>query len=186
MELNQITAAVADMLAARRLAVAEASSLSGSAERDYAVALNEAFADMSVAWFTIEHNAKGAEAELVHAEKAAFFKVLHEKHHKGKHPNPSTPWARVRKEAADQIKAAILRDAAESGAEIPADLMESAESTGARHRKSLTLRFTENLTADYKAGKRAEKDGTIQQREAAALVHIASALGALGIDISAL
>jgi hypothetical protein len=92
----------------------------------------------------------------------------------------------VRKEAADQIKAAVLREAAESGAEIPAELMESAESTGARHRKSLTLRFTENLTADYKAGKRAEKDGTIQQREAAALVHIASALGALGIDISAL
>jgi hypothetical protein len=186
MQLNQISSAVADMLAVRRLAVAEASSLSGSAERDYAVALNEAFEGLSVAWFTIEHNAKGAEAELIHAEKAAFFKVLHEKHHKGKHPNPSTPWARVRKEAADQIKAAVLREAAESGAEIPAELMESAESTGARHRKSLTLRFTENLTADYKAGKRAEKDGTIQQREAAALVHIASALGALGIDISAL
>jgi len=186
MELNKIAIGVADMLEVRRNAVAEASSVSGSAERDYAIALNEAFADMSVAWYTIEHNAKGVEADLVHTEKAALFKVLHEKHHKGKHPNPSTPWARIRKEAADQIKAAVLREAAESGAEIPADLMESAESTGARHRRSLTLRYTENLTADYKAGKRAEKEGTIQQREAAALVHIASALSALGIDISAL
>ncbi len=186
MELNQITAAVADMLAARRLAVAEASSLSGSAERDYAVALNEAFADMSVAWFTIEHNAKGAEANLVHAEKAAFFKVLHEKHHKGKHPNPSTPWARVRKEAADQVKAAVLREAAESGAEIPAELMESAESTGARHRKSLTLRMTDELSALYKAGRKAETSGEILKREADALAYVASALGALGIDISAL
>ncbi len=186
MELNQIASAVADMLAVRRLAVAEASSVSGSAERDYALALNDAFAGLSVAWFTIEHNAKGAEAELIHAEKAAFFKVLHEKHYKGKHPNPSVPWGRVRKLAADEIREAIKREAAASGAELPADLMESADSTGARHRKSLTLRFTENLTADYKAGRRAEKDGTIQQREAAALVHIASALGALGIDISAL
>ena len=186
MELNKISSAVADMLAVRRLAVAEASSVSGSAERDYAVALNEAFEGLSVAWFTIEHNAKGAEAELIHAEKAAFFKVLHEKHYKGKHPNPSVPWGRVRKLAADEIREAIKREAAASGAELPADLMESADSTGARHRKSLTLRFTDELSALYKAGRKAETSGEIQQREAAALVHIASALGALGIDISAL
>jgi hypothetical protein len=186
MQLNQISSAVADMLAVRRLAVAEASSLSGSAERDYAVALNEAFEGLSVAWFTIEHNAKGAEAELIHAEKAAFFKVLHEKHHKGKHPNPSTPWARVRKEAADQIKAAVLREAAESGAEIPAELMESAESTGARHRKSLTLAFVSELSPLYRRGRKAEKEGTIQKREAAAFAHIAAALTELGVDLATL
>ena len=186
MELNKIASAVADMLTERRNAVAEASSVSGSAERDYAVALNEAFGGLSVAWFTIEHNAKGAEAELIHAEKAAFFKVLHEKHYKGKHPNPSVPWGRVRKLAADEIREAIKREAAASGAELPADLMESADSTGARHRKSLTLRMTDELSALYKAGRKAETSGEIQQREAAALVHIASALGALGIDISAL
>jgi len=186
MELNKIASAVADMLTERRNAVAEASSVSGSAERDYAVALNEAFEGLSVAWFTIEHNAKGAEAELIHAEKAAFFKVLHEKHYKGKHPNPSVPWGRVRKLAADEIREAIKREAAASGAELPAELMESADSTGARHRKSLTLRMTDELSALYKAGRKAETSGEIQQREAAALVHIASALGALGIDISAL
>ena len=46
--------------------------------------------------------------------------------------------------------------------------------------------MTDELSALYKAGRKAETSGEIQQREAAALVHIASALGALGIDISAL
>jgi hypothetical protein len=186
MEMNQITLAVADLVAARRTQAAEAAAGMGSAEREYGEALNEAFAGLSVAWFTIEHNAKGAEANLVHAEKAAYFKVLNEKHPSGKYPNPSVPWARVRKYAAESIREAIKREAAESGAEIPAELMESAESTGARHRKSLTLRMTDELSALYKAGRKSETSGEILKREADALTYIASALGALGIDISAL
>lgn len=183
MSINQVIAAVADIVKAAREAAAEAAGRSYGAEREYARALNDA---LFPTWFKVEHNDKGAEAELVHAEKQAFFKLLHEKHPSGKYPNTSVPWGRVRKYAQEELEADIRRQAAESGEAIPEGMEAGADSTGARHRRSLTLRFTENLTADYKAGKRAEKEGTIQKREAAALVHIAAALGELGIDISAL
>ena len=183
MSINHITAAVADVIARARESAAEAAGRSYGAERAYAKALNDAFGELSVAWFTVEHNAKGAEADIVHAEKAAYFKALHAKHPAGKYPNPSVPWARVRKYAQEELKAAFGGaddESGESGGEG------SGESVGAKHSRSLTLRYTEELTALFKAGRRAEKEGVIQSKEAQALVHISSALGALGIDISAL
>lgn len=186
MQVNQITSALEDMLAAVREAAASAATATGSAERDYARALNEAFATLSVQWYTIEHNAKGAEANLIHDEKSKFFKLLHEKHHSGKYSNPSTVWARVRKEAANAHKEALRVEAAATGQEIPAELIEAAESTGARHRKSLTLSYTEDLSNLYRKGRKAEKDGVISERESRVHLAIIQALNELGIDINTL
>jgi hypothetical protein len=181
MSINQIVAAVSSIVAEAREQAAEAAGRSYGAEREYAKALNEHFDTLSVAWFTIEHNAKGAEAEMVHAEKRAYFKALNDKHPTGKYPNPSVPFARVRKYAQEELELAF------GGAEAEGATDTEAEGSGnARHTRSLTLRLTEDLSGCYKAGKRAERDGLIQTKEAEALVHIASALGALGIDISQL
>ena len=186
MQVNQITSAIEDILAPAREAAAVAASATGSAERDYSLALNEAFATLSVQWYTIEHNAKGAEANLIHDEKAKFFKLLHEKHYLGKHSNPSTVWARVRKEAANAHKEALRVEAAATGEAVPAELMEAADSTGARHRKSLTLSYTEGLSNMYRKGRKAEKEGTISEREKRVHLAIIQGLNELGIDINTL
>ena len=183
MSINQVIAAVADIVKAAREAAAEAAGRSYGAEREYARALNDA---LFPAWFKVEHNDKGAEAELVHAEKQAFFKLLHEKHPSGKYPNTSVPWGRVRKYAQEELEADIRRQAAESGEAIPEGMEAGADSTGARHTRSLALRMTEELTTLWKAGRKAEKEGTIQKREADSLVHIGNALAALGLDLSTL
>lgn len=182
MAINQLVKAVADAVAAARESAAEAAGRSYGAEREYAKALNEAFVDLSIAWFTVEHNAKGAEAELVHAEKALYFKALHAKHPAGKYPNPSVPWARVRKYAQEELRAAFDTPEGEGGEGEGGE----GDSVGAKHTRSLALRMTEELTTLWKAGRKAEKDGTIQTREAAALVQVGNALQALGLDLATL
>ena len=107
MTINQIVGAVSNLVAAAREQAAEAAGRSYGAEREYAKALNDEFGGLSVAWFTVEHNDKGAEANIVHSEKALYFKALHAKHPAGKYPNPSVPWARVRKYAQEELKAAF-------------------------------------------------------------------------------
>ena len=183
MTLNTITQAVSSIVASAREEAASAAARNYGAERDYAKVLNDHFATLSVAWFTVEHNAKGAEAELVHAEKRAYFKALNDKHPDGKYPNTSVPWARVRKYAQEELELAF--GTGDSDSDTDSDT-EAEGSDKARHTKSLTLRYVDELTTLFKAGKRAERDGLIQTKEAQALTHIASALGALGIDISQL
>ena len=178
---NQIVSAVSNQVAAAREQAAEAAGRSYGAEREYAKALNDAFGDLSIAWFTVEHNAKGAEADLVHAEKALYFKALHAKHPSGKYPNPSVPWARVRKYAQEELKASFETDPM-----VNPDEQGEGDSVGAKHTRSLSLRMTEELTLIWKAGRKAEKDGTIQTREAAALVQVGNALQALGLDLASL
>ena len=182
MSINQIVKAVSNLVAIAREQAAEAAGRSYGAEREYAKALNDEFASLSISWFTVEHNAKGAEAELVHAEKALYFKALHAKHPSGKYPNPSVPWARVRKYAQEELKAAFdaPSNEGEGGNEGEGD------SVGAKHTRSLTLRYTEELTLLWKAGRKAEKEGVIQKREAESLLHIGNALSALGLDLATL
>ena len=168
-------------VAAAREAAAEAAGRSYGAECAYAKALNDEFGGLSIAWYKVEHGAKGAEADMVHAEKQAYFKLLHAKHPSGKYPNPSVPWARVRKYAQEEMRESTGADAAD--AEGDGD---TVGDVGAKHTRSLSLRYVEELSALFKAGRRAEKEGIIQKREADALVHIASALGALGIDLATL
>ncbi len=179
MTINQIVGAVKDLVQAARDQAAEAAGRSYGAEREYAKALNAALPE---GWYTVEHSDKGAEAELVHAEKKLYFKALHEKHPAGKYPNTSVPWARVRKYAQEEAEGTT----GSAGGEGGAGDSEGEGDVGARHTRSLTLRMTEELTTLWKAGRKAEKDGTIQSREADALVQIGNALQALGLDLATL
>ena len=92
-------------------------------------------------------------------EKKAFYAALKA----GGHSNPSVAWGRVVKEA----KAA-----------------ESDEESGANHTRSLTLRLIEELTKLHKAG--TKPDAVKGERETNALTYVASALAAMGVDISTL
>jgi hypothetical protein len=178
MTINQIVGAVKDLVQAAREQAAEAAGRSYGAEREYAKALNAA---LSEGWYTVEHSDKGAEAELVHAEKKLYFKALHEKHPAGKYPNTSVPWARVRKYAQEEAEG-VTESAGGEGGEGEGE----SGDVGARHTRSLTLRMTEELTTLFKAGRKAEKEGVIQTREADALVQIGNALQALGLDLATL
>jgi hypothetical protein len=178
MTINQIVGAVKDLVQAARDQAAEAAGRSYGAEREYAKALNAALPE---GWYTVEHSDKGAEAELVHAEKKLYFKALHEKHPAGKYPNTSVPWARVRKYAQEEAEG-VTESAGSEGGEGEGE----GGDVGARHTRSLTLRMTEELTTLFKAGRKAEKDGTIQTREAMALVQIGNALQELGLDLATL
>lgn len=144
--------------------VAEASVRAYGAERDYAIALCSV---LPAEWYVVEHRDTSADAKLVHTEKKALFDVLK----KANHTNPSTVWARVRKYAQEHIEG------------VPEKKEGESESAGAQPNRSLTLRFVEELTLLYKAGKRAE---SMSDKERAAHTYIASALGALGIDIGSL
>ena len=178
MTINQIVGAVKDLVQAARDQAAEAAGRSYGAEREYAKALNAALPE---GWYTVEHSDKGAEAEMVHAEKKLYFKALHEKHPAGKYPNTSVPWARVRKYAQEEAEG-VTESAGGEGGEGEGE----GGDVGARHTRSLTLRMTEELTTLFKAGRKAEKDGTIQTREAMALVQIGNALQELGLDLATL
>lgn len=144
--------------------VAEANVRAYGAERDYAVALCSV---LPAEWYLVEHRDTSDNAKLVHAEKKALFDVLK----KANHTNPSTVWARVRKYAQEHIEG------------VPEQKEGESESAGAQPNRSLTLRFVEELTLLYKAGKRAE---SMSDKESAAHAYIAAALGALGIDIGSL
>jgi hypothetical protein len=180
--MNTVTqATVSTIVESAREEAASAAARNYGAERNYAKVLNEHFDTLSVAWFTVEHNAKGAEAELVHAEKRAYFKALNDKHPDGKYPNTSVPWARVRKYAQEELELAFGTGDSDSATDT-----ETEGSGNARHTRSLTLRLTEDVSSCYKACKRAERDGVIQAKESQVMIHLASALNALGIDISQL
>ena len=151
-----------------RANVAEANVRAYGAEREYAVAL---CGTLPTEWYLVEHKDTSDQAKLVHAEKKALFEVLK----KANHTNPSTVWARVRKYGQEHIDGP--KTDAQPGAEG------STESAGAQPNRSLTLRFVEELTLLYKAGKRAD---SMSDKERAAHTFVASALGALGIDIGSL
>ena len=147
--------------------VAEANVRAYGAEREYGIALCSV---LPAEWYLVEHKDTSEQAKLVHAEKKALFEVLK----KANHTNPSTVWARVRKYAQAHIEG-DAKPAAEGDA--------AAESNGAQPNRSLTLRFVEELTLLFKAGRRAE---SMSDKERAAHTYIGSALGALGIDLATL
>jgi hypothetical protein len=146
--------------------VAEAVVRAYGAEREYAIKVCEV---LPFAWYLVEHNDKGDEAKLVHAEKKELFKVLNG----AKHSNPSTVWARVRKYAQEYMEPKAP-DA--DGVIAPTDAP-----VGARQNRSLTLRLVEELTTLYKACKNAD---SLSDKERQAHTHITSALIAMGIDVA--
>ena len=155
-------------LEALRQGVADAVKRAYGAERDYAIKVCEV---LPFAWYLVEHNEKGEDAKLVHAEKKALFKALNE----AEHTNPSTVWARVRKYAQEYAEP---KDPADVQAKDDAD-----SKVGARHNRSLNLRLIEELSTLFKACKNAE---SLSDREQDAQTYITSALIALGVDTGAI
>lgn len=157
---------------ALRNEVAEAGVRQYGAERKYAEMLLNVLGN---GFFAVEHNDTSAEAKPIHAEKKALYEVLK----KANHTNPSTVWARVRKYAEDMVAKANAAERVANGESVG----EGEGSGNARHTRSLDLRLIEELSALFKATKRADSLTTKQQE---AQTHIASALTALGVDISAM
>ena len=152
-----------------RANVAEANVRAYGAEREYAVALCDGKL-LPAEWYLVEHKDTSEQAKLVHAEKKALFDVLKA----AKHTNPSTVWARVRKYAQEHCEGPKGETTSTEG---------ETQSNGAQPNRSLTLRFVEELTLLFKAGRRAE---SMSDKERAAHTYIGSALGALGIDLATL
>ena len=142
-----------------RDAVGDAVKRQYGATRAYAIALCEW---LPADWFEVEHNSLREEDKPVLAEAKAFRASLKA----AGHSNPSVMWTRVR---------------AEGKAHMHGPAEESA--TGPKPQRSFQLRLIEELTALFKAGKREESLSDQQQN---AMTGIASALAALGVDISSI
>jgi hypothetical protein len=128
------------------------------AVKAYAVALCSVLPEE---WYEVEHTDLSEEAKPVLAEATAFRDSLR----KAGHKNPSVMWTRVRNEGRAHIEGA------------PED------TKGKKSTRSFQLRLIEDLTALYRAGKREESLSTQQQQ---AMTHMASALTAMGVDLSAI
>ena len=150
-----------------RVEVATTTASAYGAMRTYAEALNKT---LPAFWYEVEANDSGDDAAVVHAEKKALYAELK----KVQHSNPSVVWARVRKYGAEGAKAA---DAGEGEGEESADASE-----GASPNRSIRLRFVEELTKLYKAGKR--EGGALEGDLKNAHTFIGSALIEIGIDLS--
>jgi hypothetical protein len=148
-------------IAIARNEVAEKSGATASSERNYAVVLNESFV---TEWFAFEANDISDAGKAVKAEKELFYKALHAAHHNGKHPNPSTVWARVRKYGNE----AMFGTAPESEG-------------GAKHGKPADVRIVDTLVPLYKFLKRQD---SLSDKQSQVLTHVSSALTAFGMDLS--
>ena len=117
---------------------------------------------------------------IIEAEKKEYYKGLKEIGYS----NPSNAWKMVKKYATDyaQTIGLIAKPESENG-----EAESEAESSGdARHTRSFSLRVIEDVTAIFKAGRKLEKEGALSDKEKECNVHLASALQALGVDISKL
>lgn len=159
------TVSTVSTIATLRQSVADAVVRAYGAEREYAIALCNA---LPAEWYLVEHSDKGDNAKLVHAEKKELFKALNS----AKHSNPSTVWARVRKYAQYHI---------EGEPEAKPEGEAEGSKVGARQNRSLTLRLVEELSTLYKATKNAD---SLSDKERDCQTHIASALTAMGIDLT--
>lgn len=165
-DITVTTVSTVSTIATLRQSVADAVVRAYGAEREYAIALCNT---LPAEWYLVEHSDKGDDAKLVHAEKKELFKALNA----AKHSNPSTVWARVRKYAQYHIEGepeAKAEGASDTDAKV-----------GARQNRSLTLRLVEELSTLYKATKNAQ---SLSDKERDCQTHIASALTAMGIDLT--
>jgi hypothetical protein len=142
-------------IAELRDAVGDAVKRQYGAVKAYAVAL---CGFLPEGWHEVEHNDLSDEAKPALAEAVKFRDSLR----KAGHKNPSVVWTRVRAEGRAHAEGA-------------------PEEKGASNKRSIQLRLIEDLTALFRAGKREESLSTQQQQ---AMTHIASALTAMGIDLS--
>ena len=160
MNVTQVSQACMTLIDSARNNAVEKNGATASAERNYAVTMNENFVPD---WFTYEATDLSDIGKIVKAEKERLYKGLHESHHNGKHPNPSTVWARVRK----------YGNEAQYGVE---------ESTGAKHGKSPDLRITGDLVPLYKFLKRQD---SLSDKQSIVLMYVGSALReGMGMDLA--
>lgn len=161
--VTQVSEACQNLIDAARNNAAEKNGETASAERNYAVTLN---ANFIPEWFSYEANDISDEGKLVKAEKEKFYAALHKSHHKGKHPNPSTVWARVRK----------YGDKAHFGTE------DTEESAGAKHAKSPDVRIIDDLVPLYKFLKRQD---SLSDKQSMVLLKVGQALSdGMGMDLA--
>ena len=125
------------------------------------------------AWLEMAHDAKGEDADAMRAERDTLYKSLRE----AGHSNPSVKWKQIKGYALEMLKQQQREESGEP------EQVEPGQS-GAKHTRSVQLRFVEELTGLYKLGKR-EKDNLTQEQENAHTC-IAAALAELGVDISQL
>jgi len=119
---------------------------------------------------------------LIEAEKKEYYKGLKEIGYS----NPSNAWKMVKKYATEYAQSIglIAKPEAENG-ETEGE-GETESSGDARHTRSFSLRVIEDVTAIFKAGRKLDKEGALSDKEKECNVHLASALQALGVDISKL
>ena len=152
--------------------VANGLNVLGSAERKYAIALNDTFKQ---AWYKCQDSDTDELAKAVKAEKSEFYKPLKAIGHK----NPSTIMGRVRKYA--------LEDARERGlfGEVSPEHADSGEGEGegegsGSKDRSPMLRNIEELTALYKFNR---KQQNLTPELSKCQDMICSALLALGVKV---
>ena len=118
---------------------------------------------------------------LIKAEKQAYYDGLKAI----KYSNPSNAWKMIKKYALEYATQTgrIAKAEGEGGEGGEGE----GESSGdARHTRSFSLRVIEDVGSMFKAGRRLEKEGTLTEKEKQCLVHLGSALAALGIDLATL
>lgn len=135
-------------------------------KREYAIALNALFAGFD--WFDVKHTDVSENAKLVHAEKQALFDVIRK--YCPDHKNVSQPWKMVREYGKEE----------RYGKEEKPESEEKDEGEK-REAKSPMQRNLDDLLALYKFNARQD---SLPEKIRQAQVHIASALAALGVDIS--
>ena len=149
--------------------VANGVKVLGSAERKYAVALNDTFMAM---WYLCEDSDTSELAKAVKAEKTAFYIPLKEAGHK----NPSTIMGRVRKYAKeDAIARGLFGEVAPSKGEGEGE----GEGSGSKDRSPM-LRNIEELTNLYKFNR---KQQTLSAELSKCQDMIVNALLALGVKV---
>ena len=118
---------------------------------------------------------------LIKAEKQAYYDGLKAI----KYSNPSNAWKMIKKYALEYAQQTGLIAKAEGEGEGKGE-GEGESSGDARHTRSFSLRVIEDVGSMFKAGRRLEKEGTLTEKEKQCLVHLGSALAALGIDLATL
>lgn len=159
--ITQVSQAAQALIDSARDNAAEKNGATASAERNYAVTLNAQFISD---WFAFEATDISDGGKIVKAEKELFYKALHASHHNGKHPNPSTVWARVRKYGREAM----------FGVEDADD--------AAKHGKAPDVRIIDTLVPLYKFLKRQE---SLNDKQSIVLLRIGQALSdGMGMDLN--
>ena len=151
-----------------RKGVAEAVKRAYGAERSYAKALNTMF---TFDWFEIEANDTSENGKAVKAEKTLLFTELKA----ADHTNPSTVWARIRKYGQEE------RNGKPEGASGEGEGGEGEGEGAGNKPRDVVTRNVEELISLYKFNARQE---SLPAKIEEAQKHIASALIAMGVDLS--